>query len=304
MYFFSVAIFSETTEMSLPFPDDQKLDVKNDKTDSKEVYDDFQIEIKNLESQKESEKLLQEKKEPLHEKSNLPKKEIQESNLPNQKTKKSKKKDQSKKSENIDESLPPYERGMIQLQRSQVEKSKFEFKESIAKEKDFSFKSKLEEIRLLGIEKKIEEAKNLAISIENPDEKYEALFVLARSLDKDSDKKTLEEAVSIYSTITTDAPRSNQTRQKTLWAISHLLFRMEDYKTSLYFLSDILKNHKDSENYPKTLYLLGKIFSSPWSGKDEEKSKKYYEKFMQNSDEEKFRKSEYFDDVKKSLDTL
>ena len=151
------------------------------------------------------------------------------------------------------------------------------------------------------MKKKTEDAKNLALNLENSEEKYQALFELARALDRDIDRKSLEESITIYTIIITDAPKSNPTRQKALWAISHLLYRMEDYKTSLYFLTDILKNHRDSENYPKAVYLTGKIFEMPWPGRDEERSRKYFEAFLQNSDEEKFRKCEYFEDVKRKL---
>ncbi|MBE7411452.1 MAG: hypothetical protein L6Q54_10935 [Leptospiraceae bacterium] len=289
-------IFSQENEITLPFPD-LVNEVKKEESQKNEILsDDFQNELKKIEANEKA-KINQAKnndtnKEPSPQKSE----EKKSANLPNTQEKsnlKKLKKKSSKGSENsIDESEPSYERGTIQLQRGKIENSKLEFKDSVSKEKEFSFKSKLEEIRILALEKKIEEAKNLAQNLENPDEKFQALFELARSLDNNSETSK-EDSVSIYMTIITESPKTEKIRQRSLWSISHLLYRVSDFQTSLYFLSDIIKNHKDSEYYKNALYLCGKIYEKPWNGKDIEKSKRFFSAYINTKLKDNFLNSDY-----------
>jgi len=301
-------IFSQENEFILPFPDDLKPEPKEENAKKMETStDDFQNELKKLDENKKAETIELEKKETVPNSLPLKSKIEKESNLPNLTDKKNKKaKKQAPKGKEIltDASQPPHERGTILLQRQMTEKARAEFKESILKEKDFSFKSRLEEIRLLGMEKKTEEAKNLALNIENPDEKFQALFELARSLDN-GDSKTREDSISIYTIVVTEAPKTEKIRLRSLWALSHLLYRNLDFQNSLYFLSDILHNHKDSEFYDNAIYLCGKIYEKPWPGKDLEKSRKFFAAFLDKESEENFRNSEYLEEVKKRIhDTL
>ena len=73
-------------------------------------------------------------------------------------------------------------------------------------------------------------------------------------------KKLKEESIPFHLAIITEAPKQNPIVPKIIWALSHLLFTIGDHTPALDHLSNIIKNHADSEYIDDAIYLSGRIY--------------------------------------------
>lgn len=228
--------------------------------------------------------------------------EIKNDGLPNLKPKK------KGKTGDSDQDLKrgAYPRGNYHLNRLDTNRAIGDYNTSVSGEGLVSFKSKLEMIRLLAKERKTQQAKSMIDGIENPPQKFEAMFELAMGLQNSAKtKEEKEESLALYLFISTEAPvgqeKPNPLLPRTSWAIGVLLFQLEDYIPALDHLSKIITDYKDSDYYDDALYLSGRIYEEGKNPhiKNTERAKKYYRMFLEQKDKEKFKDSIYLNEVKR-----
>lgn len=286
------SLFNEKNEIKSNSPDSSLL--KKDTNEKKEL----KTKQQDLESSPANNKLPGQNINLSEKKSNDP----LQTQLPNTDVKGNK----TKKEKGLDPTKPPYDRGNYQLNRQDNKSAAKEFNVSSTEGGEFGTKSKLELVRLLALERKKNEADSIISSIENQEEKYKALFELAAGLYKSAneDKNFRQEAIPVYLLIITEAPKENSIVPKAIWALANLLYSIEEYLPALDHLSSILMNYKDSEYIDDAIYLSGKIYEESYNIRDYKKAKIYYNSFLKNASDPRFKGSIYMPEVKKRLSLL
>ena len=154
--------------------------------------------------------------------------------------------------------------------------------------------------------RKKNEAKNIIEGISEPEYKFKGLYELAVGLENSAkgDKKLQEEAIPFLLTIITEAPKTDKIVPKSLWALSHLLFKIGDHTPALDHLSEIILKHSNSEYIDESIYLSGRIYEESTSIRNLSRAKKYYQMFINNTNRDVFKNSVYLPFVKKRLELL
>lgn len=224
-------------------------------------------------------------------------------NLPNSE-KPTAKKGKDKKKE--DESQAPFERSKYYLNRDDKPSATPELNTASSGDGEKTNLAKMDQIRLLAIDRKKNEAKNIIEGISVPEFKFKGLYELAVGLENSAkgDKKLLEEAIPFHLTIITEAPKTDKILPKSLWALSHLLYKIGDHTPALDHLSDIILHHSNTEFADDAIYLSGRIYEESTTIRNINRAKKYYQMFLNNTNKENFKNSIYLPFVKKRLEAL
>ena len=210
------------------------------------------------------------------------------------------------KKEGSDESMAPYERSKYYLNRDDKPSAVTELNSASSGDGENSNLAKMDQIRLLAHDRRKNEAKNVIDGISDLEFKYKGLYELAVGLENAAkgDKKLKEESIPFHLAIITEAPKTNPIVPKSLWALSHLLFTIGDHTPALDHLSNIIKNHADSEYIDDAIYLSGRIYEESTSIRNLNRAQKYYQLFLKNADKSFFKNSIYTSFVKKRLELL
>ena len=224
-------------------------------------------------------------------------------NLPNSDKLNPKKGKDKKKA---DESEAPFERSKYYLNRDDKPSATPELNTASSSDGEKANLAKMDQIRLLALDRKKNEAKNIIEGISEPEYKFKGLYELAVGLENSAkgDKKLQEEAIPFLLTIITEAPKTDKIVPKSLWALSHLLFKIGDHTPALDHLSEIILKHSNSEYIDESIYLSGRIYEESTSIRNLSRAKKYYQMFINNANRDVFINSVYLPFVKKRLELL
>ncbi|WP_109020776.1 tetratricopeptide repeat protein [Leptospira kobayashii] len=183
-----------------------------------------------------------------------------------------------------DPSEAPFQRGKAFLARNQKKNAETEFTESYSKEGKKVDPSRTENTNLFGLDSKDKEGTGLVEKIEDPDAKIKSQFELARSLDRMNQPESEEKAYKEYLKLVTSFPVHPELTPRTHLAIAVLLFRKQEYRPALHHLVKLIKEFKDSKDRPTAYYYAGRIYESAWVERDLERAKKYYDLYLQESE--------------------
>lgn len=189
-----------------------------------------------------------------------------------------------KKKEKVDPSLGSFQKGKSYLTRNQKSKAETEFSESATKEGGKSNQAKIENTNLFSLDGKDQESIGIVEKLEDPDAKIKAQFEMARSLDRMGKPESEEKAYKEYLKLINDFPKHPTLTPKSHYAIAVLLLRKKEFKPAAYHLVTILKDFKEADEFLPSHYQLGRLYESPWSERDIERSKKYYEIYLRESE--------------------
>ncbi|MCZ8342243.1 MAG: tetratricopeptide repeat protein [Leptospira sp.] len=258
---------AEPLELYLPFPEDLRS-----------IEDNQTSVIKNLDSQNQ---LNSNTKENSSKEQDLNTKTVSPSEIvKDPKTKPPTK----KKKEKLDPSLGSFQKGKSYLTRNQKSKAETEFSESANKEGGKSNQAKIENTNLFSLDGKDQESIGIVEKMEDPDAKIKAQFEMARSLDRMGKPDSEEKAYKEYLKLINDFPKHATLTPKSHYAIAVLLLRKKEFKPAAYHLVTILKEYKDADEFLPSHYQLGRLYESPWLERDLERSKKYYEIYLRESE--------------------
>jgi tetratricopeptide (TPR) repeat protein len=184
------------------------------------------------------------------------------------------------KADAVDPTEPPFKRGKALLTRNQKKSAESEFADSYSKEGTKANPSRTENANLFGLDAKNAEGTGLVEKIEDPDAKIKAQFELARSLDRMGVSDSEEKAYKEYLKLVTSFPVHPEITPRTHLAIAVLLFRRQEYRPALHHLIKVMKEFKDSKQFPSAHYYAGRIYESVWADRDLERAKKYYDLYL------------------------
>jgi outer membrane protein assembly factor BamD (BamD/ComL family) len=291
-FLLSIGLLADPRDLNLPFPGDME-----DDTNSLPSKETKLPQTGSSENNEGNSNLLPTGETPLE----LDKEKLPEDGLPNLKKKKKKIKGEAQN----DPSRGAYPRANYHLHRADENRAVSDYNQDMSGEGESPYKSKLEMIRLLAKQRKSQQAKSIIDGMENPDQKFSALFELAMGLHNSAkSNKEKEESLALYLYILTEAPSQpeepNPLIPRTAWAIAVLLFQLENYMSALDHLSKIIIEFKNSEYFDDALYLSGKIYEEGKSPevRNLERAKKYYKMFLDLKDKEPVKNSIYLKEVK------
>ncbi len=265
-------------EIYLPFPKETEEDSSLKTEESKDLK--FQEKTSSVETKEIPTTSTSSDVEP-KDSGSLQKEQNSESQTLNQKPKKKKK----GKGESVDPTEPPFKRGKALLTRNQRKSAETEFVDSYSKEGLKANSSRTENANLFGLDAKNSEGAGLVEKIEDPDAKIKAQFELARSLDRMGSSDSEEKAYKEYLKLVTSFPVHSEITPRTHLAIAVLLFRRQEFRPALHHLVKLMKEFKNSKEFPTAHYYAGRIYESAWPDRDLERAKKYYDLYLKESED-------------------